>query len=101
MSGKKPEVVFDLDELLRDINSSFVRSAEELHSTFQEDAWKDSPFVYHMPRMNLSIHLALSYSDGSVKGFFSKSSTSESQELSSTIEIEVVSVPRSLPPEDQ
>jgi hypothetical protein len=95
MTAKKPEVIFDLDEFLRSVNGAFVRSAEQLRTAFQTPAWKDSPFVYHMPKMSLSVNVALSYSDGKVKGFFRKTTTTESQELASTIEIDVVSVPRS------
>jgi hypothetical protein len=95
MSGKKPEIVFNVEDLLTDINKAFVQAAIELRTEFQKDAWKDSPFVYHMPKMHLSVQLVLSFSDGQVKGFFSKSSSSEQQELSSKIEIDVVSVPRS------
>lgn len=105
MTAKKPEVIFDLDEFLRSVNGAFVRSAEQLRTAFQTPAWKDSPFVYHMPKMSLSVNVALSYSDGKVKGFFRKTTTTETQELASTIEIDVVSVPRSqataeLPPGD-
>ena len=94
MAAKKPEVIFDLDEFLRSVNGAFVRSAEQLRSAFQTPAWRDSPFIYHMPKMSLSVNVALSFSDGKVKGFFRKSTTTESQELASTIEIDVVSVPR-------
>lgn len=97
MSSKKPEVMFDLDELLSNVNGAFVQSAEKLRRAFETDEWRDSPYVYHMPKMHLSVQVTLSYSDGRVKGFFSKSSTTEAQELTSKIEIDVVSVPRQLP----
>ena len=95
MSGKKPEIVFDVEDLLTDINKAFISAASELRGEFEKEEWKDSPFVYHMPKMHLSVQLVLSFSDGKVKGFFSKTSSSEEQELSSKIEIDVVSVPRS------
>ena len=94
MSSKKPELVFSVEDLLRDINSAFVKAASDLRTAFEDEEWRDSPYVYHMPKMHLSVQLALSFSDGKVKGFFSKTSTSEEQQLSSTIEIDVVSVPR-------
>ena len=94
MASDKPETVFDLSKLFQDINTSFTDSAIELQNTFKEKEWEDSPYVYHMPKMHISMQLELTHSSGTVKGIFRKSKTSESQQVTSTIEIDVVAVPR-------
>lgn len=97
MSSQKPETIFDIERLFADINRSFTQAAMELRRTFDTDEWSDSPYVYHMPKMHLSMRLALSHSDGKVKGFFRKTSNKREEVLSSTIEVDVVAVPRKLP----
>jgi hypothetical protein len=94
VSAAKPETVFDMDQLILQLNDSFTTAAVALRNTFAGSEWADSPFVYHMPKMKLSMRLSLSHSDGRVKGFFRKQSTKDDQELVSTVEIEVVAVPR-------
>ena len=67
----------------------------ELKKTFDTPDWADSPFVYHMPKMHLSMRLVLPHSDGTVKGFFNKESSESQPEVTSAIDIDVVAVPRS------
>ena len=97
MAVQKPETIFDIADLFTQLNGAFTTAAIELKKTFQNPEWADSPFVYHMPKMHLSMRLVLSHSDGTVKGFFSKESTETQQEVTSTIDIDVVAVPRSAP----
>jgi hypothetical protein len=100
--SQKPETVFDIEQLFTQLNTSFTDAALALRKTFEESPdWKDSPFVYHMPKMHLSMRLVLSHSDGTVKGFFNKDSTENQQELASTVEIDVVAVPRSVVPRSE
>lgn len=94
MADVKPETAFDLEQLFLDINRSFLEAALELRKSFSEPAWADSPFVYHMPKMRLSIRLVLSYSGGSIKGIFSKEKAEQTQELTSTLDVDIVAVPR-------
>ena len=94
MSGQKPETVFDIAALFEQLNDSFASAALELRKTFDGPDWKDSPFVYHMPKMHISMRLVLSHSDGKVKGLFHKESSETQQELASTVGIDVVAVPR-------
>jgi hypothetical protein len=54
----------------------------------------NTPFIYHMPKMHISMRLALTHSDGRVKGFFKKKSSKTEQEVVSTLEMAVVAVPR-------
>lgn len=94
MASQKPETVFDIESLFSEINSSFTNAALKLQKTFNDDPeWKGSPFVYHMPKMHLSMRLALTHSDGKVKGFFQKSKTEREEQIVSTIDVEVVAVP--------
>lgn len=94
MPSQKPETVFNVDQLFTQINSSFTSAALELHKTFQTKDWQDFPFVYHMPKMSMSVRLVLSHSDGKVKGLFRKTSTERGEEIMSNIQIDVVAVPK-------
>jgi hypothetical protein len=97
MASQTPETIFDISDLFTQLNNAFTTAAVNLKETFKADEWKDSPFVYHMPKMHLSMRLVLSHSDGKVKGFFHKESTETQQEVTSTVEIDVVAVPRTAP----
>lgn len=93
--AEKPETVFNIESLFVDINQSFIKAAENLRDKFETDeSWKGSPYVYHMPKMHLSMRLALSHSDGKVKGFFRKRTSKTEEEVISTLEIDVIAVPR-------
>jgi hypothetical protein len=95
VSVTKPETVFDMADIFRQLNAAFTTSAVELRKTFETQDWADSPFVYHMPKMHLSMRMVLSHSDGRVKGWFwNKESKQATEELASTVEIDVVAVPR-------
>ena len=98
MSTPKPETVFDIENLFTQLNESFTNAAIGLRDTFSKPEWRDSPFVYHMPRMHISMRMVLSHSDGKVKGFFHKESSQDEQEIASTVEIDVVAVPRNAVP---
>jgi hypothetical protein len=95
---QKPETIFDIADIFTQLNDAFTTAAVQLKKTFDTPDWADSPFVYHMPKMHLSMRLVLSHSDGTVKGFFNKESSETQQEVTSTVEIDVVAVPRSAPP---
>jgi hypothetical protein len=93
MSFQKSETVFDLEKLLGQVTDAFTQSALRLRQESERDPWRQLPYVYHMPKMSVQIQLSLSHSDGRVKGVFSKTRTSQEQQLSSTIQIDVVAVP--------
>ena len=86
--------MFNIEALFADINQSFLTAAHNLQTTFESEKWLDSPYVYHMPKMHLSMRLALSHSDGKVKGVFTRRSTQQEESLTSVIEVDLVSVPR-------
>lgn len=94
MAAKKPETVFDIENLFSDINRSFLTAAQNLRKTLETGEWLDSPYVYHMPKMHLSMRLALSHSDGKVKGVFTKESKQREESVTSLIEVDVVAMPR-------
>ena len=93
MANQKPETVFDIESLFVQINDSFTSAALQLRQTFDGADWKQSPFVYHMPKMHLTMKLSLSHSNGKVKGVFRKTSTQHEEAMDSTIEVDVVAVP--------
>ncbi len=93
--AEKPETIFNIETLFVDLNRAFLSAAENLRDEFDtNDKWKESPFIYHMPKMHISMRLALTHSDGHVKGFFKKKSSKTEQEVISTLEMDVVAVPR-------
>ena len=100
MASQKPETVFNIDTLFADINESFLTAVDKLQTTFESEKWLDSPYVYHMPKMHLSMRLALSHSDGKVKGVFSRRSTQKEESLTSLIEVDLVAIPRQPPQVD-
>jgi murein L,D-transpeptidase YcbB/YkuD len=94
MATQKPETVFDIEALFSDINRSFLTAARQLQETFEEGEWMETPYVYHMPKMHLSMRLALSHSDGKIKGVFSKRSSKTEESVTSLVEVDVVAMPR-------
>lgn len=92
----KAETKFDLKTMLQQLNDAFLNASNNLRKEFNSPAWVDSPFIYHMPKMRISMQVALSYSDGSVHGNFitGKKTSKEEGELVTTIDIDLVSVPR-------
>lgn len=93
--AEKPETIFDIESLFVDINNAFITAAASLRDEFEtDDKWKQSPFIYHMPKMHLSMRLALSHSNGKVKGVFKKKTSKNEESVISTLEIDVVAVPR-------
>ena len=93
--AEKPETIFNIESLFVDINQAFIKAAENLRDEFEtDDKWKQSPFIYHMPKMHLSMRLALSHSNGKVKGVFKKKTSKNEESIVSTLEFDVVAVPR-------
>lgn len=93
--AEKPETIFNIDSLFVDINRAFITAATNLRDEFEtNDKWQESPFIYHMPKMHVSMRLALSHSNGKVKGVFKKKTSKNEESIVSTLEIDVVAVPR-------
>ena len=95
----KAENVFDVEDVLANFNHAFLKAARDLRATFEQPEWRDSPVIYTMPKMHVSMQVSLSYSKDRLKGvFFSKTTESAENAMVSTIEVDLVAVPRSTPP---
>jgi len=90
------ETKFDLDKILRQLGGAFLTASRDLRKEFDKKDWADVPYIYHLPKMRVSMQVALSYSDGKVHGNFitGKRTKTEEAELVTTIDIDLVSVPR-------
>ena len=90
-----PESVFDIDKLLIEFTNALTGASVNLYRTFQEDADKKNlPYSYHIPKMSISINVALSYSKGKIKGFFKKTKAEETSALESQLSLDVVAIPK-------
>jgi hypothetical protein len=90
-----PELAFPVADLLDELTTAFSDASVKLRREFEKGQYKDSPFIYHMPRMSIGIRLTFSWTKEGVKGVFKKTRTKDEQELVSSIDIEVVATPRS------
>lgn len=90
------ETKFDLDKILRQLGGAFLTASRDLRREFDKKEWEDIPFIYHLPKMRVSMQVALSYSDGKVHGNFitGRRTKTEEAELVTTIDVDLVSVPR-------
>ena len=93
-----PEAAFSIDALLAQITKAMSTASAQLLAEFTSGTMRDAPYMYHLPKMSCQIKLSLSYTKEGVKGVFKKTRTAEEQEIISTIELEVVAVPRSKVP---
>ena len=87
------ENIFDIEQILMGFTRSLTKASEDLHQTFQNRP--DLSYEYTIPQMKITVNLALSYSKGRVKGWFvSKTKSTNTKEISSTIELDVRAIPR-------
>jgi hypothetical protein len=92
MAENLVDCAFDIDLLLTSLTKSLRTAAEALSNSFGKD-WKE-PYVYRIPRMQVSVKLSLSYSQGKVKGILMwKNTTTQEQSLVSTLDLEMIAVP--------
>ncbi len=89
-----PETAFSIESLLTQITRAMATASNQLRAEFTSGTMKDAPYMYHLPKMSCQIKLSLSYTKQGINGFFKKTKTAEEQEIVSTIELEVVAVPR-------
>ena len=93
MAENLVDSAFDIDLLLGGLTKSLRTAAEELSKSFEEN-WAE-PYIYRIPRMQVSVKLSLSYSQGKIKGILMwKNTTTQEQSLVSTLDLEMVAVPR-------
>ncbi|MCG8512207.1 MAG: hypothetical protein MI741_23565 [Rhodospirillales bacterium] len=82
-----------IDRLLQNMVSACTSAAVDLHEQMRR-APADMPQQYVIPRMRVELKMQMSYSEGRVKGFFSKNKTESEASSMSLIELDIVSVPR-------
>jgi hypothetical protein len=97
MADNLVDSAFDIDALLAGLTKSLQTAAQKLSDSFRKDKEWNEPYIYQIPRMQVSVKLSLSYSQGKVKGLLSQHSTSEEQSLVSTLDLDIVAVPRREP----
>lgn len=90
------ETEIQISDLLKKMTKACTDSAQELHQAMKPDQWSDAiPYVYTMPRMQMSVKMALSYSESKVKGIlFWKTQSGTQADTLSEIKVELVAVPR-------
>jgi hypothetical protein len=94
-----PEALFDIDKILLQFTNALTTASNSLHVAYAKDSdKKDLPYVYHIPKMSVSINLELIYSKNKVKGVFRKTKMTKSSAVESNMTLEVVSVPRTVKP---
>ena len=96
MAENKGEQSFDLSNVLQKVTDSVTTASKQLHDKFYSNngELKDYPYVYTIPSTRVTLKLTIGYSNGKIKGVFKKNTTSSSQEIVSTVDLEIVATPR-------
>jgi hypothetical protein len=95
-AGDRAETEIDLTDLLGQLTAACMESAQRLDAQMQGDGWKDSPVVYTIPTMKVTMKVALTSSRERVKGvLWWRTQQGETTQSLSQIELELVAVPRS------
>ena len=89
-----PESVFNIEDILDQFTRALSAASLGLQQTFESARYRDLPYTYHIPKMSITLNIALSYSKGKVKGIFKKTQTKETSQQESHVALEVVSIPR-------
>jgi len=93
-AGEGAETEVDLTELLMRMTTACVVSAQRLQDQMAQPPWRDSPVVYTIPKMKISMKVALSSTKTQVKGIlWWKTQQGTTAESLSQIELEIVAVP--------
>lgn len=90
------ESELEISQLLSKLVEAFTKAAATLEKEMANPNRRD-PFVYVIPKMDLEVNLALSFSESTLKGFFKKSGSEKSSEVLSKLSMSVVSIPRNVP----
>lgn len=89
------EQIIELESMLVQFTRALTSAVESLDDAFEHrPGLKERPVIYQIPRMSVSVKLSLTVSEGKVKGFLSKTTEGTSQEFLSTINLDMVAVPR-------
>ncbi|MEO8379392.1 MAG: hypothetical protein ABI779_06990 [Acidobacteriota bacterium] len=94
MPSEKDDIGFPVETMLTSLAISLLRASTAMQDEFRTNPrWKTSAFLYHIPRMTVSIRLSLSYTKEGVRGIIRKKRDVEERELESTIEVELTAIP--------
>lgn len=89
------ELAQTMDQLLIAFVNALSEASLAIDKKFEEDRYSKLPVKYAIPKMSIDMRLTLGVEKGGViKGFFKNRSTSNSQELVSSIKMEIVAVPK-------
>ncbi len=84
-----------LSALLKGMTVACTDSADQLRQTMQKPEWQAHPMYYTIPKMKVSMKVALSYSQNEVKGIlWWRSQEGSKVDSMSNIEMEIVAIPR-------
>jgi hypothetical protein len=90
-----PDVVVDLEDLLLGMTRSLAEASGQLPVVMEEvEGLRSQPFRYHIPKMTVTIRLSFTYKNKKVKGVIRKRHASKTQEVESTVEFDIVAVPK-------
>lgn len=87
------ETAIDLSDILENITNSAVDAASKLDTAFETGKYKDQNFKYVIPKFNVSVKMSFSYDNKKIKGLLRKSSSSEKEEVMSSVNFDIVAVP--------
>ncbi len=93
-SENNPDSLFNIETILEQFTAALTSSSAKLHDAFDKADKQHLPYIYHIPKMSVSLKMELSYGNEKLKGLFRKSKASEYSSLQSTMTIDVVSIPR-------
>ncbi len=82
-----------VDQLLTRMTEACAKSAVQLQQQMTTTA-NALPHHYTIPKMSIELKLSMSYSQGVVKGFFTKRSSETEASSLSTISLDIVAVPK-------
>lgn len=88
------ELAKTMDKLLISFVKSLSKAALEVDKTFDTGEFKSLPMKYTIPKMSIDMKLSLMVEKGAIKGVFRKRKSSSSQELLSTVSVDVVAIPK-------
>lgn len=95
----RAEMELSLDDILRQLTDACTASARQLQRTMAQPEWRDSPVTYTIPSMKVNMKVALTASKQNVKGIlWWRTQQGVTSEALSQIEMELVAIPRALPP---
>lgn len=88
-SDVTPKVV-EVDQLVISMTQSLIAASELVNNM----SGRDSPHIYVVPEMSVSINLSFTFEEGRVKGILGRTQSKETQQVDSTIGFQIKAIPR-------